>query len=101
MVEYTLKGKDILKIETTEQGKVFGIDKKGTIWVWSSDKLNQTVGRGLQRDQQLVTNSDSNSNNLWWLGQGTVWGRGGGGAKGQAIECLKLSTDSILTKGEK
>ncbi|GAA5993000.1 hypothetical protein JCM5350_004314 [Sporobolomyces pararoseus] len=101
-VERTLTGKDLISVEATEEGKVFGIDKKGQVWVWSSSKLNQRVG-GLEREQngqlERVGSSTSTGNSLWWLGQGTLWG--GNGANGQAIECIKLSTDSVLSKGEK
>lgn len=98
-VERTLTGKDLLSVEATEEGKVFSIDRKGQVWVWSSSKLNQRVGGVVREEQgQLAQVSSGSSNSWWWLGQGTLWG---GGAHGDAIECIKLETDSVLSKGEK
>jgi len=97
-VERTLVGKDLVSLETTEEGKLFGLDKKGGVWVWSSSKLDQRVGGVVREEQGQLQQVSGDNNSWWWLGQGTIWG---GGARGDAIECLQLKTDVALQKGEK
>ncbi|GAA6024947.1 hypothetical protein JCM11491_001313, partial [Sporobolomyces phaffii] len=101
-VERTLSGKDLVAVEATEEGKVYGIDRRGQVWVWSSSKLNQRAGGVLSEDrgqlERVGSSTRHSPNPYWWIGQGTIWG---GGASGEAIECLKLGTDSVLSKGEK
>ncbi|GAA5849030.1 hypothetical protein JCM3766R1_005431 [Sporobolomyces carnicolor] len=87
-VEPTLKGKRLTTVEPTEQGKVFGLDQTGRVWVWSSSKRLQRQGRG----------DTSSSSSWWWLGQGTVWGTS---SASDSIDCIELKPDSSLNKGEK
>ncbi|GAA6063043.1 hypothetical protein JCM10212_001106 [Sporobolomyces blumeae] len=103
-VEYTVRDKDLVRVEPTEQGKVFGLDKRGDVWVWSSSKAHQRIG-GVEREGKgqheavgSAVSSSGGSNKWWWLGQGTVWGTG---ASGNAVECRKLKPDVALAKGEK
>ncbi|GAA5933132.1 uncharacterized protein JCM15063_002308 [Sporobolomyces koalae] len=99
-VERTLTGKDLVSVEATEEGKVFGLDRKGSVWVWSTSKSSHGPERVQGSDATPLgqARTGNNSNSLWWLGQGTIWG---GSTNGDAIDCIKLGTDVQLAKGEK
>ncbi|GAA5911612.1 uncharacterized protein JCM6883_002422 [Sporobolomyces salmoneus] len=90
-IERTVTGKEMRVVEATEEGKVFGIDRKGEVWVWSSSK-------SLQSPRLREGTEQEGGKALWWLGQGTLWG---GKKQDNAVDCLKLRTDSLLQKGEK
>lgn len=93
-VEKTLTGKNLVKVVPTEEGKVFGLSKKGEVWVWASDKLAQRAGGASLSDlPQRVEESGW----MWVLGKGTLWGRNDGGG----VEVLKVHPDVKLEKGEK
>ncbi|BGO89335.1 hypothetical protein NBRC10512_001742 [Rhodotorula toruloides] len=93
-VEKTLTGKNLVKVVPTEAGKVFGLSKKGEVWVWASDKLAQRAGGASLSDlPQRVEESGW----MWVLGKGTLWGRNDGGG----VEVLKVHPDVKLEKGEK
>lgn len=92
-VEKTLKGKDLIRAVPTSEGKVFGLSKKGDVWVFASDRASQRpAGQPLD-----VTREARDGGWKWVLGKGTLWGRHGD----NRVEALKLSTDVKLDKGEK
>ncbi|GEM09427.1 mitochondrial protein [Rhodotorula toruloides] len=93
-VEKTLTGKNLIKVVPTEEGKVFGLSKKGEVWVWASDKLAQRAGGANLSD---LPKRVEESGWLWVLGKGTLWGRNDGGG----VEVLKVHPDVKLEKGEK
>ncbi|GAA5975619.1 hypothetical protein JCM21900_003377, partial [Sporobolomyces salmonicolor] len=97
-VEKTLVGKDLVRVQPTEEGKVFGLSRRGEIWVWASDKLNQRAG-GVEA--KLETGSASQGagggSSLWWLGKGSLWGT----SDANEVECIQLKPDVKLERGEK
>ncbi|GAA5840388.1 hypothetical protein JCM11251_006546 [Rhodosporidiobolus azoricus] len=91
-VEHSVRGKDIVQVRPTEEGKVFGLSKKGEVYVWASDKLRQTAGAAAAEVQRPREG--------WgWklLGRGLLWGGGGGGV---GVQVLKVNSDVKLGKGE-
>ncbi|GAA5928668.1 hypothetical protein JCM1841_002960 [Sporobolomyces salmonicolor] len=97
-VEKTLVGKDLVRVQPTEEGKVFGLSRRGEIWVWASDKLNQRAG-GVEA--KLETGSASQGagggSSLGWLGKGSLWGT----SDANEVECIQLKPDVKLERGEK
>lgn len=92
-VERTLTGKDLVRAVPTSEGKVFGLTKKGEVWVFASDKASQRpAGQPID-----VANEARDGGWKWVLGKGTLWGRSGR----SDVEALKLTTDVKLDKGEK
>ncbi|GAA5890927.1 hypothetical protein JCM8208_003099 [Rhodotorula glutinis] len=92
-VERTLTGKDLVRAVPTSEGKVFGLNKKGEVWVFASDKASQRPA-GQPVD---VANEARDGGWKWVLGKGTLWGRSGR----SDVEALKLTTDVKLDKSEK
>lgn len=93
-VEKTLTGKNLVKVVPTEEGKVFGLSKKGEVWVWASDKLAQRAGGASLSD---LPRRVEESGWMWVLGKGTLWGRDNEGG----VEVLKVHPDVKLERGEK
>ncbi|GAA5878420.1 hypothetical protein JCM1840_002579 [Sporobolomyces johnsonii] len=99
VVEKTLVGKDLVRVEPTEEGKVFGLSRRGEIWVWASDKLNQRAG-GVEAKTETGSASQGArgaGSSLWWLGKGSLWGS----SDGNEVECIQLKPDVKLERGEK
>lgn len=92
-VEKTLTGKDLIKVVPTEEGKVFGLSKKGEVWVWASEKRMQRA----PSDVVDLPREVESAGWMWLLGKGTLWGRNANGS----VETLKLKPDVPLARGEK
>ncbi|GAA6000811.1 uncharacterized protein JCM10292_006439 [Rhodotorula paludigena] len=92
-VEKTLTGKDLIKVVPTEEGKVFGLSKKGEVWVWASEKRMQRASSDVVDLPREVESAGW----MWLLGKGTLWGRNANGS----VETLKLKPDVPLARGEK
>ncbi|GAA5879892.1 hypothetical protein JCM3774_002272 [Rhodotorula dairenensis] len=98
-VERTVTGRDIVKVVATSEGKVFGLSKRGEVWVWAADKASQDV-----RERPPIEGyawPSHNGEGAGWmtlLGKGVLWGRGGNGG---SVETVRLGTDVRLERGEK
>lgn len=101
-VERTLTGRDIVKVAATQEGKVFGLSKRGQVYVWAADKASQDV----DRERKAIEGFDWPRRNqdgegagwMMLLGKGLLWGRAGTGGN---VETVRLGTDVQLERGEK
>ncbi|GAA6016972.1 hypothetical protein JCM10207_007867 [Rhodosporidiobolus poonsookiae] len=91
--ERTVAGKDLVQIAPTEEGKVYGLSRKGEVFVWASDKLRQAAGGVAQQETR-----DEYGWGWKLLGAGLLWG---GKTTGPPVEVLKLTPNAVLSKGEK
>jgi hypothetical protein len=101
-VERTLTGRDIVKVAATQEGKVFGLSKRGQVYVWAADKASQDVNRernAIEGFEWPRRNQDGDGAGwMMLLGKGILWGRGGTGGN---VETVRLGTDVQLERGEK
>ncbi|GAA5945544.1 hypothetical protein JCM10213_004202 [Rhodosporidiobolus nylandii] len=93
-IERTVVGKDLLQVRPTEQGKVFGLSRKGEVYVWASDKVRQVAGATAEEVKKPGVG-------LGWklLGRGLLWDRNNGADVG--VEVLNVGADAKLERGEK
>ncbi|GAA6043414.1 hypothetical protein JCM8097_008580 [Rhodosporidiobolus ruineniae] len=89
-VERTAVGKDLVQIRPTEEGKVFGLSKKGEVYVWASDKLRQRAD-AVAEDVQRPSGSG-------FFGRLLPWG---GNGNDNGVQVLTVGTDVKLEKGER
>ncbi|GAA5917678.1 hypothetical protein JCM6882_008321 [Rhodosporidiobolus microsporus] len=92
-VEHSVKGKDLVQVRPTEEGKVFGLSKKGEVYVWASDKLRQTSPAA------EVVHTPTHGWGWTLVGRGLLWDRRGGAGAG--VEALKVSSNVTLGRGER
>lgn len=101
-VERTLTGRDIVKVAATQEGKVFGLSKRGQVYVWAADKASQDVNRernAIEGFEWPRRNQDGEGAGwMMLLGKGLLWGHGGTGGN---VETVRLGTDVQLERGEK
>ncbi|GAA5978594.1 hypothetical protein JCM10908_004416 [Rhodotorula pacifica] len=100
-VERTLTGRDIVKVAATQEGKIFGLSKRGEVFVWAADKANQDVKarRAIEGFEWPRGGAGEGAGWMMLLGKGILWGRGGAG--GGNVETVRLGTDVQLERGEK
>ncbi|POY70625.1 hypothetical protein BMF94_6403 [Rhodotorula taiwanensis] len=97
-VERTVQGRDIVKVAATQEGKVFGLSKKGDVFVWAAEKEMQKVEGGKRAIGGIeLPRSQEGAGWMWALGKGTVWGRG----SNDRVETVRLGTDVKLDRGER
>lgn len=97
-VERTVQGRDIVKVAATQEGKVFGLSKKGDVFVWAAEKEMQKVDGGKRVIGGIeLPRSQEGAGWMWVLGKGTVWGRG----SNDRVETVRLGTDVKLDRGER
>ncbi|GAA5867529.1 hypothetical protein JCM8547_001209 [Rhodosporidiobolus lusitaniae] len=88
-VETSVKGLNLVQVAPTEQGKVFGLSKKGEVFVWASDKLRQRAG---------AVAEDTKQNGTAWSSLFWPWGKGAGAGD---VEVLKVAPDVKLQRNER